>query len=147
MNSKILFNIRIGDWSADGHGMYETYTVSSNKPIEEVRAAHYRILEETGIDMGSMCEDYEDSSIDSTMIDKLKSLGVDVNKIDLCFADYKEDGVAYAVPYTLFAIWVHLLNKVDSELKLEHVKIESLDFYGFKDGKHIPHVGYGLFSL
>ena len=41
------FVIPIGDWSEDGHGKHDDYVVTSNKPVEAVREAHYRILAAT----------------------------------------------------------------------------------------------------
>lgn len=146
MNDKFLFNIRIGDWSADGHGMFETYTVQSDMPVEKARLAHYNILKETGIDIHSICNDYECNGISKDMIERLELIGMDTDNIDLEYYDDNEE--ACATPYTLFSIWLFLLNKVDSSLNLKYKKIENLDFYGFDENrKHISFVGYGLFSL
>ena len=35
------FALPIGDWSGDGHGHCEWFTVRSNKPLEDVRKAHF----------------------------------------------------------------------------------------------------------
>ena len=45
------FHLSIGDWSGDGHGRSEDFTVASNAPVEIVREAHYKIPEVTGIDI------------------------------------------------------------------------------------------------
>ena len=52
------FKLPIGDWSSDGHCVCEYYLVSSNRPVEEVREAHYKINEKTGIDIESECSEY-----------------------------------------------------------------------------------------
>ena len=35
------FHLSIGDWSGDGHGRSEDFTVASNAPVEIVREAHF----------------------------------------------------------------------------------------------------------
>ena len=36
------FHLSIGDWSGDGHGRSEDFTVASNAPVETVREALIR---------------------------------------------------------------------------------------------------------
>lgn len=48
------FHLSIGDWSGDGHGRSEDFTVASNAPVETVREAHYKIPEVTEVDIESI---------------------------------------------------------------------------------------------
>ena len=50
------FHLSIGDWSGDGHGRSEDFTVASNAPVETVREAHYKIPEVTEVDIESISD-------------------------------------------------------------------------------------------
>jgi hypothetical protein len=148
------FNIPIGDWSDDGHGICRYYLISSNKPVEEVREAHFKIVKETGIDVTKICKNYEeDWYYDEEIIQKIIDTGFDVEKrcceIDRDGYENLIIGITFE-PRELAELWVHLLMYVDKDLKLEFVAEEEtlmLSFYGFDEKKrHISFVGYGLFE-
>ena len=69
------FHLSIGDWSGDGHGRSEDFTVASNAPVEIVREAHYKIPEVTGIDIEGICSEYEEDEIDPETVQTLKDMG------------------------------------------------------------------------
>lgn len=130
------FRMSIGDWSDDGHGKHEDYIIKSNKPVKDVREAHFRIKEVTGIDIDHLCRDYEDSHIPSDVEDKLLAMGF----------GFEDEGCTY--PDEFASLWVFLLQKADPglELKIVNDDIPTLHFYGFDEKRrHIGHVGYGLF--
>jgi hypothetical protein len=143
---KYLFTLPIGDWSDDGHGQCDYYHVESNKPIEDIREAHFKIKEATGIDIHSIANEYEENMVyeDNPIIAYLKSKGVEPGEL------FENDGNDYYADSDGMArLWMMLLQDADPTLKLEMVpeqKIPMLAFYGFDEKKrHIDFVGYGTF--
>lgn len=136
------FIMSIGDWSNDGHGQHVTYTIKSNKPVEEVREAHFNIKDKTGIDIENICSEYQDCRLDDTYYNKLLDLGFKFPPTEFDSHDI--------TPFTMARIWIFLLNKTDPSLNLnmENTKdIPTLHFYGFDEkNRHIDFVGYGCFS-
>ena len=141
---KYLFKLPIGDWSADGHEKCHYYVCEANKPVEFIREVHYRIKEVTGIDIHSICSNYEENSIDRDMFKNLQELGFTEagimefdNEITLD-ADY------------MAKLWVFLLQTTEPSLKiiiLPEDEIPMLPFYGFDEqGRNIDQVGYGILS-
>lgn len=144
MNYRIIFPI--GDWSDDGHGKVDYHEVLSSRPVEDVREAHFSCSNMFGIDIGSICCDYEDWSLDDDLIEKLISLGYVSILDELSFLDGK-----YHIENrdTILSIWLFLLNKVDSSLNLRIAEDSPpmITFYGTDDkGRHLEVPGYGCFS-
>lgn len=132
------FKMMVGDWSNDGHGQCVDFVVSSNKPVEHVREAHYLIRETTGIDMETLCNEYDDSSIPDDVADKLEALG---------FHFEAPCSTVCPSPKEFASLWVFLLQKADPELQLSIEDIPQLQFYGYDSkGRHIEAAGYGLFT-
>lgn len=144
--------IPIRDWSNDGHGKCNYHTISSNMTIEKVREVHFKIKEKTGVDIESICSEYDDSYINLEMIDKLAKIGLSIEELDLlaegevCM-NAKEDEI-YVSNKDMCHIWIALLNYVDPNLNLTLLKnIPMLSFYEFdKYDRHIGQVGYGCFD-
>lgn len=135
------FYLTIGDWSCDGHGHSEDFIVSSNFPVETVREAHYKIKDITGVDIESICSEYEEDEIDEETVNILKDMGFKFEN-----SSGMGDGIVN-VP-EMARLWIFLLKKADPMLEMEIVKndIPRLQFYGFDDKmRHIGGVGYGLF--
>ena len=135
------FRMSIGDWSDDGHGKYKDFIVESNVPVDVVREAHFAMKDNLGFSIEDICSEYEETVIDIETTKIIKELGFEFN-------DYTENG-EYDMWYGGMAeLWVFLLQKVDSNLKLRIINddIPDLHFYGFDEKKrHIGQVGYGLF--
>lgn len=66
-----------GDRYDDGHGKYEIITIETDKTKLELMNAYKESCKEIDVDFKEICEDYEDSQIDSDIFDKL------VNKLKL----------------------------------------------------------------
>lgn len=134
------FYLPIGDWSSDGHGKCLNVLVKSNVPVEQVREAHFRIQEATGINVHSFCKDYEDSVVPKAVVRKLNKLG---------FPFEAEEGEpAHIEPDEMAALWIFLLQKADPTIRLkeDNEDIPMLPFCGNDEkGRHIDQVGYGLF--
>ena len=132
------FHLSIGDWSGDGHGRSEDFTVASNAPVE----AHYKIPEVTEVDIESICSEYGEDEIDAETVQVLKDMGFQ-------FENSSGMGEGIVNVPEMARLWIFLLQKADPSLKLE-IKdddIPNLQFCGADDkGRHIGKVGYGLFS-
>lgn len=139
---KYKFSMPIGDWSDDGHGKCDYYTIVSNKPVEEVREIHFKIEDVTGIELDRICSEYEQNYIYVDLLEDLKELGFDASGINV------SEDKAYIYSYNMMRIWMFLLMITDESLKLEveEESLEMLPFYGFDEkGRHINFVGYGCF--
>ena len=135
------FMLPIGDHSQDGHGQCVNYTCLSNKPVEQVREAHWRITLATGVDIHEICNLHGEDSVDMETFEALKKLGFKGGN--------KEFGNEVLLSIDDMAnLWVMLLKIADPELEIEiQEDPPQLSFCGFDDrGRHIDHVGYGLFS-
>lgn len=119
MKKSYLIEFPIGDWSDDGHGNCRYYIVISNKPVEEIREAHFKIKPELDIDIHSIDQGEYWKSEDPKMED----------------------------PQDLVDIWIECLMKVDPDLKLirEVRDRKTISFYGFDEKeRHIDFVGYTM---
>lgn len=135
------FYMMIGDWSNDGHGHYKRFIISSNVPVEYVRKTHYKIKKATGIDIESICSEYEDNKVDKNTVDILEGMGFQFGNV------YETGNKTISVP-EMAQLWIFLLQKTNPILKLNIIddNIPMLQFYGFdENGRHIKQVGYGLF--
>ena len=140
---KYLFSLPIGDWSSEGHEECLWYKCKANKPIQEIREAHFRIKEVAGIDIHNICGELNEDSVSVETYEKLRKFGFTEGN--------KEFGDEIILdPDHMAKLWVLLLQKADPELKievLEDEEIPTLPFYGLDEqGRYIGHVGYGLFG-
>lgn len=135
-NSRYMYNMTIGDWSDDGHSESVNFVFFSNKPIEDVREAHYRIKEVTGIDIENICSDYDEDWIDDDIFEQIVALGFEFDDDSMMPSEHE-----------LAKLWAFLLNQVDPELSIRVLTdLERIHFHGFDEKRrHIGSVGYGLF--
>jgi hypothetical protein len=163
MTEQYKVKFPIGDWSRDGHGMCDWFIVNSNKPVEELREAHFSFRGKAGFDIGDLCHEYEDSIIgvvetkflkDNKLVyDKDMELEYLDEQLDpLEKADDFEGAKALCIfdPETLLKIWINCLMYSDPNLKLEIVTddIPHINQYGFdKKNRHLKTPGYGLHAL
>ncbi len=140
------FKIAIGDWSGDGHGKSDHYTYKTNKPIEEVREAYFSAIKKLGKDYpGTICQNYEDSSVTPEVIAELKERGFTFTRHD----DEEDDGTIYPYQDGMLELTEWFLKQGDPELKLEGCNEDqpTLYFYGYDEkDRHIGYIGYGLFD-
>ena len=130
----------VGDWSGDGHQMNDSFTIESNKPVDDIREVHFSCIEKCGFDIGDICGDYEECSIDKEIADKIKSLGINIE-------DFPYD-MSYWGPDEIVNLWVAILNKIDPSLELMVVddKIPCMHFSGYDDKeRHLNVPGYGCY--
>jgi len=134
-----VFTLPIGDWSDDGHGKCEWFSVRSNKPLQEVREAHFKGRTEI-LDIEELCSEYE---VYSMSADELPERARE-------FFDHPNpDGRIPGSPEGMVQLWIEILSRADPGLRLALISKEEapmLPLYGQDEqGRHISHVGYGLF--
>jgi hypothetical protein len=134
MTATYTFRIPIGDWSSDGHGQCDWYTVTSNKPVEAVREAFFaaqRLFPQA--DPTKFCDEYEDGAVPDETIATYANLGLSIDEENFSTVEMAD-------------VVIHFLKLGDPELVLERVEdAPSLAFYGYdKDKRHIDCIGYGL---
>lgn len=131
------FHVHVGDWSKDGHSQSDKILMQSNASYEQILGAYKASVELTGIDVKrDLCSDYEESKVKKDVADKLKSFGLDTDKLSI---DEDEKGNMYLDPDTFAALWAWFVNLSLPEGK--HVS-ES------RGKERIPTIeigGYGLY--
>lgn len=135
------FWMTIGDWSSDGHGRNENFLISASAPVEQVREAHFRIKEVTGIDIENICSKYGEDEVDAETAEILKRMG-------FLFENRSGMGDGILSTEEMAKLWLFLLQKADDELELALIENDTpyLHFSGVdQQGRHIGSVGYGLF--
>lgn len=144
MAEKFKIQFPVGDWSDDGHGKCEYYFAWSNKPVQDLREAHFKAKEVLGFDIGSICEDYEQYSVNGNIIDELLERGLmDEDEAETAADFYDSD--------SLVKLWVRCLIHIDPTLEIELFEPENdyqtINFYGYDDKqRHLSTPGYGLFD-
>ena len=135
-NSRYMYNMTIGDWSDDGHSDCMDFVFFCNKPIEDVREAHYKIKEVTGIDIEDICSEYDVDWIDEDTYEQIVALGFEFDDESMMPSDSE-----------MARLWAFLLNQVDPDLGIRVLTdLESIHFYGLDEKRRrIGSVGYGLF--
>ena len=61
----------IGDLSNDGHGVSESFLISSNCPVEISHAGYIKACEKTGISFKDICNEYDESTISDFIMKNL----------------------------------------------------------------------------
>lgn len=153
MTKKNQFYLPIGDWSNDGHGVCEKVLIESTASLQEIRDAHFKMEEVTGINIHKIANDYEDNTISSDTCLELIELGLDINSLldggyeGLTKENILDEEEYYIDSEGMAKMWVDLLNKTDESLKIVMVaedEVPMIPFYGFDEQKrHMGFVGYG----
>jgi hypothetical protein len=80
------FQMRVGDWSHDGHGHTDDIFVTTELTLHDVSQAlddmNALLSKVCGDDFSTICEDYEDNRIPRDMVEALKDMGVNVDNLD-----------------------------------------------------------------
>ena len=136
----------VGDWSEDGHCQCKWFTVASNKPVEEVREAHFAAPVNIGIEIGEICKEYQDNVLNADIFTVLRSRGFDFNLLDDFDPSRWHECAIY--PEGIIHIWLFLLVESDPtlELKIIEDKTPTINQYGYNEkGRHLVTPGYGTF--
>lgn len=136
------FEIPVGDWSGDGHNFCDRYTASAAKPVEACREAFFAAQQKLPEAMhpDKFCHRYGDSKIPDPVLKVLLTIMPNLKSEDL--EDLDSEWMARYVAW--------FLNQGDPELDARLSPEDthpSLAFFGYDEkGRHIGHMGYGLFS-
>lgn len=70
------YRITLGDWSGDGHGKTKIFDVEVNgATLEQLKENYLLNIDKIGFDPQRICEDYEDATWPSDVIDWLEVVG------------------------------------------------------------------------
>lgn len=150
MKKEYEIKFPIGDWSNDGHGQCQWFRIKSNKPVQEVREAHFLCERILGFNIGSICSEYEESMIEENILKILKDNEIDISYlfVDATSDATNEEDPLYNNPEELIQLWKNILMFLDKDLQLEIIKDNTpmINFYGFDEkSRHIKVPGYGVF--
>lgn len=113
-----VINFEIGDWSRDGHNQSEKFNIESNKPVEELREAHFLCKEKHGFDIGDICSKYKDNDA-SIFYNELKEIGIDLaeyaekEELDEEYEYGDETAFKFYTPQGIARLWIDILMKID----------------------------------
>ena len=147
------WKIPIGDWSDDGHGKCDWFTVKSNFTVEQARDAYFKAVEASGLDIAKeIAHDFEDSGVSERIIELLPEFLEYLFERGLIVDWSDDEEPEYHVEETsaMAEIVCCFIKRYNSEFEYKIVEdsIPMLPFYGFDEKhRHIGHIGYGLFSL
>lgn len=137
------FKLPIGDWSDDGHGKCDKFTVHSNVDPKELIDPYVEALEKSGLK--DVCSEYEDRSIPQEFWDKNPFLNPEN------YAEGWEDSWFVENPKRFAQLILDVVNHysgTELELEPESEMIEFNNWFGqsVKGGVSvIPSMGYGLY--
>ena len=147
-----IWKIPIGDWSDDGHGKCDWFTVKSNFTVEEAREAYFKSVEESGVDITKeIAHDYEDNSVSEKFLNILPEFIEYLFEKELIVDWSNNEEPEYHVEERsamaeIVCCFIKRHNP-EFEYKIIEDSIPMLPFYGVdQKGRHIGHIGYGLFS-
>lgn len=134
-----LIKLNIGDWSGDGHDKKEEVLCKSNKDVLEVRKAYKKGTEIIGLDLFTICNEYEDDRITSEQRKLFRCLDdVDADSVDDNFVPI---GVK-----EMCNMWLEIVRSGDQDLRIEELtSIQHFNGYWADDKYFNNHIGYGLF--
>ena len=139
-----LWNIPIGDWSDDGHGKCDWFTIKSNFTVEQAREAYFKSVEKSGVDIcKEVAYEYEDNSVSEKFLNAFPEF------LEKGLVKHEPEDTEYYIEdlSDLVEIVCLFIQKYNPEFKYEIVDIPMLPYYGYdKKGRHIGYFGYGLFS-
>ena len=161
-----IIRFPIGDWSDDGHGKCKYFMVKSNMSVQSVRELHFKAPEVIGFDIGKMCSDYESSTLDDDIVEKLIAISIDPQTYNMDGSIAEEE--CWMDSEKLIDIWLDILKYIDKTiagmpddveditvgidatagLELERIKkpdYEDINFYGIDEKyRHLQTPGYGV---
>jgi len=136
------YQLPIGDWSHDGHGHCEWFTVTSDASAKEIFAAYHDSVKlHPDIDPDKICNEYGENIIDPDILEKIIAAGFNG------FTHSEDDGVD-TDQFVEYVVWFINLGKPSVNLTLipkDHSN-ELINWTAQKEGTTFPGFGYGLFS-
>lgn len=147
LNLIYVIEFLIGDPSGDGHNNCEHFKVKSNKPVQEVRKAHFRDKEVLGFEIGDICNEACDSALEKEVVEKLKELNYDFKLIEDNGGYYEGEYDLSWHPEAILDIWLFLLMQIDPELTLTVIEEMVVTIMGRnEESKYLEAPGYGIYT-
>jgi hypothetical protein len=136
---KHIFQVPIGDWSGDGHGRCEWFTVRSDQPVEAWREAYLT----SQAQWPELAPDGELSRTPTSgwPLDRIREQMAE--RLDARLYTELADGTPSSHDILLYTMAFCQLS--DPSLSWEHEPMQMLPFYGQdSQGRHIDRIGYEL---
>lgn len=146
-----IWKIPIGDWSDDGHGKCNWFTVKSNFTVEQARESYFKAVEKSNLDIADeIACDYRNSSVSQKVLELLPEFVECLDKKGLIEDWNKDEEPEYYVvdAGSMAEIVCLFIQKFTPEFRYKIIEdtIPMLPFYGFdKKDRHMGFFGYGLF--
>ena len=139
LNHNIGFTL--GDWSSDGHCLYQEYHIVSNYSGKEISKAYQELSKELGWDFIAECSKYEDNYLTKEGEQHLLKFGI-ISESDILASKREWGGDTYAIEDSD--------EFVDTFFKLVKIKIPNL-VWNYRNLNEesiylLDGAGYGLFN-
>lgn len=136
------FRIPIGDWSGDGHGHVQWYSMTSALPLKDVREAYFKSVEHFAEELQpeNIAHEYEEANVALVVAKQIEEIsGIKIG--------HEEDSDQVYVD--MDGLLEYLVWFINHGNPLVDVKLEERDdmfpFFGYDEKKrHIGFIGYGL---
>ena len=134
---KELINFIIGDFSGDGHGKTDTFTLEIEHNCSDIEKRleenEQKLLDEYDIDLSLWFKEYEDNIISNEDVQKLNNLKINYDNTWL--NENNELNVWDSEQY--LDIWILLMHFIDKDIKIN--KANTKAYFG-------SCTGYGLYE-
>jgi len=134
---KELINFLIGDYSADGHGQTDTFTLEIEHNCSDIEKRleenEQKLLNEYDIDLSLWFKEYEDNIISNEDVQKLNNLKINYDNTWL--NENNELSVWDGEQY--LDIWIQLMHFIDKDIKINKANVKT--YFG-------SCTGYGLYE-
>ena len=142
-----IIQFDIGDWSKDGHGMSDSFSIISNLDVTVLRAAHLKFKKLYGVSIEDIC--YDSSRIEESLYTTLYLLDI-LNKSKYpspAGINWKSNAYKFGYyigePKDILDIWLNCLKLVEPTFEYTMQKSERM--VTFSDTV-INCPGYGLYD-
>lgn len=119
-----LISIEVGDNSGDGHGQSKSFFIETEHSVEDIQKAYLLGRAIIGVDISSLCEEFEDCTISKA----------DLKKINKWLKPKLTD--CMLMPDDFFNIWLRTVQLGNPSLKIQALNASN----------YIDIGGYGLFG-
>lgn len=127
----------VGDWSGDGHGHRETFSIKSNLSLDDLKSAYKSGSEKIGINLiQEVCEKYEDNKFPLNIFMKIVE---EIEKLGLAHEWSTDSSLFFDDELSFYEEeWVEIILDV---CRIGNPKFEYENLY---QNNHWPIGGYGI---
>ena len=134
---KELINFIIGDYSGDGHGKAETFTLEIEHNCSDIEKRleenEQKLLNEYDIDLSSWFAEYENYKLPKEEVEKLNKLKINYQQDNL----NNNGELRFYLAEDYLDIWIQLMHFVDKDIKINKANVKT--YFG-------SCTGYGLYE-